>query len=74
MGRAVNGPECPQCGYDVAEVHLTSVGVEFDVPITDGKFALNPALIEEADMVQVEAVCQSCRHIRYLEQKHWEWA
>jgi hypothetical protein len=75
MGRAVSGgPECARCGHDLAEVHLTAIGVEFDVPITDGKYSLNPALVEEADIIQVEAVCQNCGHVRYIEQNDWEWA
>jgi hypothetical protein len=73
MGRTVS-PTCARCGHDRAELHLTAIGVEFDVPVTDGKYALNPAIVEEADIVQVEAVCQACGHVRYIEQNQWEWA
>lgn len=75
MGRAVSaGPECARCGSDIADVHLTALGVEFDVPVTDGKFLVNAACIEEPDSIQVEAICKNCGHVRYIEQNQWEWA
>lgn len=75
MGRAVSGgPECARCGSETADVHLTALGVEYDLVVTDGKFLLNPACIEEPDSIQIEAVCKECGHARYIDQSQWEWA
>lgn len=68
------GPICARCAHDRAEVHVTAIGVELDVPITDGKYTINQALVEDADVIQVEAVCQNCGHVRYLDNNQWEWA
>jgi hypothetical protein len=68
------GPECARCGSDLADMHLTVLGMERDVEVTDGKFILSPFAIEEPDSIQIEAVCKDCGHARYIPQHLWEWA
>ena len=68
------GPECAQCGYDHADCHVTATGVDLDVPVLNGKLALNPGLIQDADTIQVEAICPICGHVRYVDLSQWEWA
>lgn len=70
----MNGPECARCGHDHADVHLTASGVEFGVPIIDGILTLSPAVIEEPEAIQIEAICTECGHARYVPQNQWEWA
>jgi hypothetical protein len=75
MGRAVSGgPECARCGCERAAVHLTALGVDHEVTVSDGKFLLDPAAIEEPESIQIEAVCLECGHVRFVEQNQWEWA
>lgn len=70
-----NPVSCPRCGHTVFEVHITSSAVDFDVDVDgESKFLIDRAVLNEADSLELEAVCRNCGHVRFVPQTEWEWA
>ncbi len=65
---------CARCGSDSCEAHVTAYGVDPLPEIWNERLQLAAQTIETPDSVQVEAVCRSCGHVRYLNHTEWEWA
>jgi predicted nucleic-acid-binding Zn-ribbon protein len=68
------GAECPKCGHDHAEVHLTAMCSDLDVPIHDGLLLVDRAILTEADTFAVSAVCLNCGYVRDVHATEWSWA
>lgn len=65
---------CPRCQHDQFEIHITAFGVDrFDATDED-MFVLDRSVIEEPETIDVEAICRSCGHARYVPDSEWEWA
>lgn len=73
MGRTVSA-HCARCGHDRSDLYITAIGIDHDVAAVDGKYLLHPGAIEEPDTVQIEAICTSCGHARFIDHNTWEWA
>ncbi len=65
---------CAKCGADRAEITVTLIATDTDVPVHGDVFSINPTCIEQPDAIDVEALCPDCGHARYLNDHDWEWA
>lgn len=70
----MNGVVCARCGSDACEAHITVYGVDPSPDVHDNRLQLSAFVIEQPDVVQVEAVCRDCGHVRFLNHTEWEWA
>lgn len=70
----MNAVNCARCGGTGYMVRLIAHGVD-NVDV-DGqtKFGIDPALLAAPDYIELEAICRSCSHARFVEREDWEWA
>jgi hypothetical protein len=65
---------CAECDWERAEVRVSALGIDVDVPIEDGVFLIDRQVIEDPSAVDIEAVCPRCGRARFLTADEWRWA
>lgn len=70
----MNAAACARCGAEINDIHITTYAVDRGVEMCDGKALLDQGLLDEPESIHLEAICQTCKHVRYLSADEWEWA
>jgi ribosomal protein L37E len=68
------GADCPRCGHTRAEVQVTTVCSDFDVPIHEGLLLIDRDIIQEIECVDVEVICANCGYAKQVANTEWSWA